>query len=91
MPGAQNALLRALAASAGAEPGVEAEHLAYWSSATFVGARHRLTLRLPAAAAARLVEGAGTIAPAGHLLIELGVRRPEAELVEIAAFTVEEA
>ncbi len=95
MPGATQALVRALARAAGTEPQVLAASGRDWGSATFTGMRHRLTIRLPEGAAGRLARAlaADALVPRGHLIVEAGVTAAAGDptLLTIAAITVEAA
>ena len=97
---ATSALLRALRGALPADYLLEEIKSRGWSSAAFCGARHQLTLRLPAdqaEAAGRFVAG---LDPArfelrGHLLVSIGLvseeRSPELIRLGLEALTVEDS
>ena len=89
MRDAAAALLRALADAADAEPHVVDQQATPWASATFSGARHRLSIRLPVPAASRIARAAAleTVAIVGHSIVDLAVSAREC--LEGAEMTIE--
>ncbi|PTQ09914.1 hypothetical protein CLG96_12185 [Sphingomonas oleivorans] len=93
MRDAQSALLRAIAAEAGPGLLVREAHSTPWASATFTGARHRLSLLLehPATDLAARLEGMSALA--GHLLADIAVSAqegPDGTRLAIEALTIED-
>lgn len=97
---AETALARALVMSA-REGGVAATVVAHrsrpWASATFVGARHELTLEIDRSRAWGAWTAAlpdATLNPRGHLVADLSIERIDdtgaSARVSLAALTIEE-
>lgn len=86
--------LRIAAEAAGVAIAITASDTTPWASATFNGARHRLTLAGEGAAFARWVAGLpeADLPLRGHLVADLVVRRAVAEdgAVVLEVLTVEE-
>ncbi|MDO6416355.1 hypothetical protein Q4F19_18360 [Sphingomonas sp. BIUV-7] len=97
-PGAREELIAALAARGGEESDVRALPSRNWASATFSGARHRLEICLPSAAAVAAFEDGladAQFALRGHLVADIVVAGRRAAgagtLLEIEALTIEES
>jgi hypothetical protein len=93
---AREALIAAMAARGGQGSDVRALPSQNWASATFAGARHRLEIRLPTAAAAAAFEAGlreAQFSLRGHLLADIVVagRRAAGTLLELEALTIEES
>lgn len=97
-PSARETLIAALAARGGQGCEVRAVETRSWASATFAGARHRLEVRLPSAAAVDAFEaglGEAEFSLRGHLLADIAVagRREVGAgmMLEVEALTIEES
>jgi len=97
-PSAREALIAAMAARGGRSCDVRALPSRSWASATFAGAKHRLEIRLPDAAAVTAFEDGLSEAQfslRGHLLADIAIaeRRTTGSgtVLEVEALTIEES